>query len=103
VSSFSERLRQAREALGWRPEEAAAIADVSRATIYNWEAGGDPSAGYLMALVGEGVSPDYLLRGRLPIMEEPPEDIERRFRAIQAIARGDDADAIDALLDELSG
>jgi transcriptional regulator with XRE-family HTH domain len=97
----------ARRDAGFRRQQDLAdlVSSGRSATISGWE--NDHAVPDLASLVklieALDVEPLWLITGRGPMRREPPGDVERRYRMIQAIARGDDLDAIDRLLDELGG
>lgn len=102
VSSFPDRLRDARKAIGWTGDEAAEKAEVVRATIYNWEAGkGSPGDTYLRALCGRGISPEWLLTNRGDMWAMEPDEAKQRLQLVRVALDSDDVGALVELLEGL--
>ena len=102
ASSFPERLKHAREAVGWNPDEAGEMGDTSRSTVYNWEAGrGAPTPTYLARLAEAGVSLEWLLLGRGEMRPVPPEEAQQRLRLIRVAMEAEDVPALVELFERL--
>lgn len=102
MSSFPDRLRDARKAIGWTGDEAAEKGGVVRATVYNWEVGkGSPGDAYLRALIEEGISAVWLLTNRGEMWATPPDEALDRLRLVRLALDSDDVGALVELLEQL--
>jgi transcriptional regulator with XRE-family HTH domain len=78
-TTIGERIKEAREAKGWKPADLARALKLSAASISQLESGksGAPSADTLLKMRDKGLNPDYIMRAKGPRLLD---DIEQRLK-----------------------
>ena len=60
MGDFYDRLKEARDEVGWTQTDAGDAVGATRKTVGSWENGGDPPITYLLALANKGINMEWL-------------------------------------------